>query len=73
MSVWIAGPVILGLFLGKWLDSKYGTAPYLLLSTLAIAFLASAYGIVRETRRYMREAALEDKEEDKEKKDHPTT
>lgn len=46
ISGWIAFPVIVGLFLGQWLDNKFGTAPWLLLATLAFSFVVSMFGMV---------------------------
>lgn len=46
ISGWIAFPVIIGLFLGQWLDKKFGTAPWLLLGTLAFSFVVSMFGMV---------------------------
>jgi len=44
-SVWIAGPVIIALYTGKWLDREYGTAPWLFLGTIGLAFCVSMFGI----------------------------
>ncbi len=46
VSGWIAFPVILGLFIGKWLDNKFESAPWLLLLTLALCFGVSIFGLV---------------------------
>jgi F0F1-type ATP synthase assembly protein I len=46
ISGWIAFPVIVGLFLGKWLDKKYGTEPWLFLTTIGVCFLISIYGLI---------------------------
>jgi len=48
LSGWIAGPVILAVILGKWLDRKYGTAPWLFLLSVLVAFGISIFGIVRD-------------------------
>jgi len=48
LSGWIGIPVILGVFLGKWLDQKYGTEPWLFLITVGAAFVISMIGIVKE-------------------------
>lgn len=45
ISGWIAFPVIIGLFLGKWLDKKYGTEPWLFLITIAVCFTVSIFGL----------------------------
>jgi F0F1-type ATP synthase assembly protein I len=49
LSGWIAFPVIIGAFLGKWLDKKYDTEPWLFLTTIGIAFLISMIGLVTNT------------------------
>ncbi len=54
LSGWIAGPVILALFIGKWLDRKYGTEPWLFLLTVGAAFILSSFGIARDSIREMK-------------------
>ena len=49
LSVWIAGPVIIALFLGKWLDKKFNSAPWLFLFCTAAAFLVSMIGLIKNT------------------------
>jgi len=49
ISGWIAFPVIIGLYLGKWLDQKFGTDPWLFLITIGIFFFISMYGLVTST------------------------
>ena len=46
ITAWIAGPVIIGVFVGRWLDNKYHTEPLLLLVTIGFCFLISMYGLV---------------------------
>jgi hypothetical protein len=48
LSGWIAFPVILALFVGKWLDQKYQTEPWLFLLSVGLAFVTSSIGIVKE-------------------------
>jgi F0F1-type ATP synthase assembly protein I len=45
VSGWIAFPVIIGLFLGKWLDKKFNSEPWLFLATIGFCFLFSLYGL----------------------------
>jgi len=45
ISGWIAFPVIIGLFLGKWLDKRFGTDPWLFLVTIGVCFFISIYGL----------------------------
>lgn len=46
-SGWIAAPVIIAAFLGRWLDKRYGTEPLLFLATVGFAFLISMFGLVK--------------------------
>jgi F0F1-type ATP synthase assembly protein I len=46
LSGWIAIPVIIALFIGKWLDKKFSTEPWLLLATIGGAFLVSMVGLI---------------------------
>lgn len=68
MSSWILGPVIVAVFVGRWLDDKYGTKPWLFLVTVAAAFIISMIGIVKEGIKGMQEAD-EQAKKDKKKKD----
>ncbi|MBU0646995.1 AtpZ/AtpI family protein [Patescibacteria group bacterium] len=49
LSVWIIGPVIVGLFVGKWLDNKYQSKPWLFLLSIGIAFIISMFGLIKST------------------------
>lgn len=49
LATWIAGPVIIALFIGKWLDKKYGTEPWLFLACTGLAFLVSMFGLIKNT------------------------
>jgi F0F1-type ATP synthase assembly protein I len=46
ISGWIAFPVLIGVFLGRWLDKTFDTEPFLFLTTVAICFVISMYGLV---------------------------
>ena len=68
LSGWIAGPVILAVFLGKWLDRKFDTEPWLFLLSVGAAFMLSSFGIVRDAMREMekiKKSAIKKREEDK--------
>jgi F0F1-type ATP synthase assembly protein I len=47
LSGWIGGPAILGVILGKYLDQKFHTQPWLLLAIVGAAFIFSIVMIVR--------------------------
>jgi F0F1-type ATP synthase assembly protein I len=49
LSVWIVAPVLAGVFIGKWLDKKYGTEPWMFLGAVGVAFLFSMAGLVMNT------------------------
>ena len=48
LSGWIAVPIIIAVFLGRWLDQKYNTKPWLFLATVIVAFTVSMIGLVKE-------------------------
>ena len=54
MSGWIGVPVIIALFLGRWLDDRYGTEPWLFISSTAVAFVISVIGILHEAKKAMK-------------------
>lgn len=70
LSGWIAGPVIIGIFVGKWLDRKYNSGPWLFLLSVGIAFFLSMFGIIRDAMREMKRIEREEnkKKEEKSKK-----
>jgi F0F1-type ATP synthase assembly protein I len=47
VSIWIALPVIIALFVGRALDSHFNTKPWLFLASIAVAFFISCFGIVK--------------------------
>jgi F0F1-type ATP synthase assembly protein I len=62
LSGWIGAPVIIGVFVGKWLDRKYGTDPWLFLVTVGFAFIVSMFGIVRDAMKAMKKIEMEAKD-----------
>ena len=66
LSGWIAFPVIIALFVGKWLDQRYQTEPWLFLLSVGIAFILSSFGIVKEASKAMK--SLSEDSKDKEEK-----
>jgi F0F1-type ATP synthase assembly protein I len=66
LSGWIAGPVLIGVFVGKWLDKKYDTEPWLFIITVGFAFILSSFGIVRDS---LKEIKRIEKENNDKKKD----
>jgi len=63
ISTWIAIPIILALIVGKSLDNRYGTKPWLLLGFAGVSFLISCFGIIRAVKKYAAKIRKEEKEE----------
>ncbi|MDP2830449.1 MAG: AtpZ/AtpI family protein [bacterium] len=64
-SGWIAAPVIIAAFLGRWLDKKYGSEPLLFLATVGFAFLISMLGLVKTVKEEYNKIEKENKEKKK--------
>lgn len=43
----IAGPILIALFVGKALDKKYNTDPWIFLGLTTVAFFISCFGIAK--------------------------
>jgi len=52
ISTWIVVPIVLALILGKWLDARYGTEPWIFIGLAVFGFLITAFGIVKSVRKY---------------------
>jgi F0F1-type ATP synthase assembly protein I len=52
MSGWVATPVIIALFLGRWLDTRHGTGNFWFIAIVGAGFFISVYGIYREAKKY---------------------
>ncbi|MGO4889150.1 AtpZ/AtpI family protein [Anaerobacillus sp. MEB173] len=44
---YLVGPVLVGVFGGRWLDQYFGTEPWLLITGIFVGLAAGIYGIVR--------------------------
>ena len=63
-SAYIAFPIIIALFIGKYLDNKYHTTPYIVLASMVLAFTVSITLIWKSLKLY-----IEDLKEFTDKKD----
>lgn len=61
LSGWIAGPIIIAVFVGKWLDRKYNSEPWLFLVSVGVAFFLSMFGIIRDSMREIKKIENEAK------------
>ncbi len=53
VSAWVIVPILLALIVGKYLDTRYDTKPWIFLGLTGAAFLISLFGIVRVTKTYL--------------------
>ena len=59
LTAWIAGPIIIGVFLGKWLDNRYHTEPWLFLASIGLCFLISMYGLITNALKEFKKIEIE--------------
>jgi F0F1-type ATP synthase assembly protein I len=62
LSVWIVIPVLLGSLLGKWLDGKYSTKPFLFLVCVGVAFLVSMGGLIYNAMKEFKKIEIEEQD-----------
>lgn len=67
LSAWVAFPVVVATYIGRWLDEKYNSAPFGLVGIVGISFVFSMIGLVYEASKEYRQIANKDKEVDKKK------
>lgn len=65
-TAWIVGPVLVGILVGKILDQKFKTDPWLFLISVGVCFLVSMFGLIRNALKEFR--SIEEEYEEKEKK-----
>jgi hypothetical protein len=65
MSVWIAFPIIVALYVGDWLDSTYNQKSKWLLISVGIAFVISMVGLAKTTVEEWKKLDLSDKKDEK--------
>lgn len=47
LSGWVVAPILIGVLLGKWLDGRYDTEPWLFLASVGTAFAISIFGLTK--------------------------
>ena len=55
ISTWVIVPIVVALVLGKYLDSRYSTEPWIFLSLTGLSFLVSIGGIAKILAKYIKE------------------
>lgn len=72
LSGWIIGPIIVAMIVGKWLDRKYNSEPWLFLLCIGVSFFISMFGIVHDAITEMKKIdklSKDNKDKEKLKKD----
>lgn len=62
VSASIAIPIVLALYIGKYLDKKYNSEPWLFLGLTFIAFMFSLFYIWKSIVKYMNDLEIEERE-----------
>jgi F0F1-type ATP synthase assembly protein I len=65
LSGWIGGPILVAIFVGKYLDKKYDTQPWFFLLSVGIAFAVSTFGIIRDSLQEMKRIEKEEQAKNK--------
>lgn len=52
ISSWIVVPLVAALILGKYLDNKFGTKPWIFIGLAGVGFILTCVGIYRVMKRY---------------------
>ena len=53
VSTWIVVPILCAAFLGKTLDTHFGTKPTIFLVSMGVGFLFTCYGMWHSVKNYM--------------------
>ena len=59
ISTWVIVPIVVALVLGKYLDSRYETEPWIFLSLTGFSFVVSIGGIAKILAKYIKEIEKE--------------
>ncbi|MCX6800211.1 MAG: AtpZ/AtpI family protein [Candidatus Falkowbacteria bacterium] len=51
INAWIVAPLLIALFVGRWLDSKFNTEPIILIISVALSFTVSMIAIIKQSRK----------------------
>lgn len=61
----IAIPLVILAIVGRFLDKKFHTSPWLLIVGMFLALITSTFWVLKKTTEIMKEATKEDKNQDK--------
>lgn len=63
LSGWIVFPIVIAIYLGRWLDNKYDKEPWLYLLCVGVAFVVTNVGIVKVAVQTMKQISQESSKE----------
>ncbi len=69
ISFWIAGPVIIALFVGKYFDKRFNSEPKIFILCIVIAFIISTISIIRISQKYIKRLEVEAREQSEQQKE----
>lgn len=61
ISTWVVVPIVAALILGKYLDGRFDTKPWIFLSLTGVAFIVSIFGIGKILVKYIKDIERENK------------
>lgn len=64
VSAWVAIPVVVALFIGKYLDKKYDTSPWIFIGSTVVAFTISMIAIGKISLDYIHKIDKESKDKE---------
>ncbi len=62
ISAWIVFPILLALFIGRWLDDRYDREPFFILLCVGLAFAVTMFGLIKQTAAAMKKIDKANKE-----------
>jgi len=62
LNGWIVGPLIIAIFVGKYLDKKYNPEPWLFFLMAGLLFVFSTVGIVKDAMKALNDIEKENRE-----------
>jgi len=68
LTAWVAGPIIVAVFVGDWLDERYNKSPWIFLISIGIAFIITNIAVVKKSIQAMNEISSNSKKTEKNKK-----
>lgn len=60
ISAWIIGPILVGVLLGDFLDTKFGTSPWIEVILTGVLFIFSVYHMVTDGKKYEKELEVQE-------------